>query len=339
MKNKMKTIIALTITLIIVLLIISIIIIIIGKNKKDNINDTNTNSIDINIVEENKVEENNGPEENINNSNIRNVKTTDGSEIPLPEGFSYKEGTVSTGAVIEDEKGNQFVWVPTNEVGFKRKNLSNPNQKQVLETEENSIIQKSDISNDFSIFFETIESNKQYIESVNKYKGFYIARFEASIDPNDENKAKSIRGAKPLTETVYNKMRRIAKNTYSDHSSVISDLSSSYTWDTMCEWLKKSGYDIYNSTIYGNYYNNNEGTKKIATTGRNEKWCTNNIYDLAGNVWEITTEEWGSVYSTNHSGRGGGCSNDGIKYPISCRLAEYDGSYSYIGFRMVLYLK
>ena len=90
---------------------------------------------------------------------------------------------------------------------------------------------------------------------------------------------------------------------------------------------------------YGNYANNIEGTKSKAVTGRNSKWVTNNIYDLAGNVWEISTEEWGDIYEKNHSGRGGGFHNDGINYPISCRVAEYDGAYTYIGFRLVLYLK
>ena len=98
-------------------------------------------------------------------------------------------------------------------------------------------------------------------------------------------------------------------------------------------------YDIYNSTNYGNYKNNPEAVNRKATTGRNSKWVTNNIYDLAGNVWEISTEEWGEVYHKNHTGRGGGFNTDGIRFPLSCRVAEYDGSYAYIGFRLVLYLK
>ena len=32
--------------------------------------------------------------------------------VPIPKEFTYKEGTKDTGLVIEDEKGNEFVWVP-----------------------------------------------------------------------------------------------------------------------------------------------------------------------------------------------------------------------------------
>ena len=260
-------------------------------------------------------------------SNITYIKTSDESEIPVPEGFKYVEGTVSTGAVIEDENGNQFVWVPTDEVLFARRNFDTPEQNS-----QNEITQTTE-------FFETVESNSEYIECVNKYKGFYIGRYEASENSEDVNKACTKRGVLPWTEIVYDKMRRVAKNTYADNPSVISDITSSYTWDTLCEWISKSGYDIYNSTTYGNYANNTEGTRQKSLTGRNTKWVTNNIYDLAGNVWEISTEEWGDIYDQNHSGRGGGFHNDGIEYPISCRVAEYDGAYSYIGFRIVLYLK
>ena len=36
--------------------------------------------------------------------------------VPIPKGFTYKEGTKDTGLVIQDdEKGNEFVWVPATE--------------------------------------------------------------------------------------------------------------------------------------------------------------------------------------------------------------------------------
>ena len=35
--------------------------------------------------------------------------------VPVPKGFTYKEGTKDTGLVIQDAKGNEFVWVPANE--------------------------------------------------------------------------------------------------------------------------------------------------------------------------------------------------------------------------------
>ena len=35
--------------------------------------------------------------------------------VPVPKGFTYKEGTKDTGLVIQDAKGNEFVWVPATE--------------------------------------------------------------------------------------------------------------------------------------------------------------------------------------------------------------------------------
>ena len=43
------------------------------------------------------------------------VADGEGNIIPVPDGFSYKEGTKETGFVIQDEKENEFVWVPCGE--------------------------------------------------------------------------------------------------------------------------------------------------------------------------------------------------------------------------------
>lgn len=337
--NKMIKILVISVIVILVLsvAIVTGVILLSKNNQKTEQSNTSENSVN----EENSVAEENttGNETENSESHIEYIATSDGSTIPVPEGFSYVEGTLSTGAVISDEKGNQFVWVPTDNLVFARRTFENPNvTANENENNTNTLQSTNEVETQQANFSESAESNAEYIDSVNKYKGFYIARYEASMDPEDEKKASSVSGVMPLTEITYDKAREVAKNTYADNNSVSSDITSSYTWDTMCEWLKNSGYDIYNSTSYGNYLNNNEGTKSKAVTGRNSKWVTNNIYDLAGNVWEITTEEWG-VYDKNHSGRGGGFHNDGVNYPISCRVAEYDGAYTYIGFRLVLYLK
>lgn len=336
--NKTMKIIIISVAIVLVISIIAVLaIVLIPKNNNSNENTVSkeeTNTVDENIVtDESNVETENGEE-----PVIEYIETSDGSKIPLPQGFTYVEGTVSTGAVIKDEKGNEFVWVPTDNLVFARRTFENPNVN-TTEEENTTSASTNEVEVEEANFSESTESNAEYIDSVNKYKGFYIGRYEASQDSEDDKKASTISGVVPLTEIVYDRMREIAQNTYTDSNSVKSDITSSYTWDTLCEWLKNSGYDIYNSTSYGNYANNIEGTKSKAVTGRNSKWVTNNIYDLAGNVWEISTEEWGTVYEKNHSGRGGGFHNDGVNYPISCRVAEYDGAYTYIGFRLVLYLK
>ena len=65
-----------------------------------------------------KVEE----ENNYLESLLQNEYDETNSENPyILDGFHYVEGTVDTGYVIEDENGNQFVWVPCNSENLSKK--------------------------------------------------------------------------------------------------------------------------------------------------------------------------------------------------------------------------
>ena len=89
---------------------------------------------------------------------------------------------------------------------------------------------------------------------------------------------------------------------------VQTGLLTGKAWDTVCHWIK-SDDELKDSRTYGNYYENS-GTKR--TAGFNEKWKVKNIYDLAGNVWEWTSE----AHSSYFINRGGGYNSD---YPVSYR--------------------
>ncbi len=97
-------------------------------------------------------------------------------------------------------------------------------------------------------------------------------------------------------------------------------------------------------TFYDNTYNDDIYSYKIYTelaTGALEDARINNIYDMAGNMYEWTTEtrnENGEIYAVR---RGGSFGNEGFKATISYRNgvnADYF-SYIHIGFRVVLYIK
>ena len=62
-------------------------------------------------------------------------------------------------------------------------------------------------------------------------------------------------------------------------------------WDATCKWLASSGFNITDSTSWGNYkYSTADGHGSKQNTGFSESWKANNIYDFAGNCDEFTQE-------------------------------------------------
>ena len=181
--------------------------------------------------------------------------------------------------------------------------------------------------------------NDEFDDSIRNYKGFYIARYEAG---KERSNGKSILVSKPnvlpWTQIVWEEARKQSLKMYKENDLFQTDLVNSYAWDTICNWIRDCGYNIDDSTEYGNYQNSANGTKKVMETASNDRWKTNNIYDMAGNAWEYTTEECGE-HDKKHIGRGGDYLNDGDKYPISTRGTSSDESNLDVGFRVVLYLK
>ena len=107
-----------------------------------------------------------------------------------------------------------------------------------------------------------------------------------------------------------------------------SMLCTGASWDSMLDFIKDSSHSVTDSTTWGNYYNSetytinrgkyaeypngtfqdvdNEYSKEkstniLLTTGATERNSSKNIYDVAGNLYEWTTE---SYYSFNRVYRG-----------------------------------
>ena len=142
---------------------------------------------------------------------------------------------------------------------------------------------------------------KAMIESVSKYGGFYIGRYELSgtvTEPTEKT-------GKTLTKTDwYNLYNACRSSKLQASDKVKTQMIWGCQWDVTMNWLISSGAktsDEVNkdSSTWGNYNNYNaannytEGTagyEKNAgspqNTGSSENWKANNIYDLAGNVWE-----------------------------------------------------
>ena len=261
--------------------------------------------------------------------------------VPIPKGFKYKEGTKDTGLVIKDDNENEFVWVPATDTTYK-KDTSFPSYNNITPTGDDTLPN--------GITDETAD--------VVKYGGFYIGRYEAGVPENqssidgNSSSTSNVKGV-PVSKKDATVWTRIDyTNAKANAESMISNeyvqtgLLTGKAWDTTCHWIEDSlssinaSASLTDSRYYGNYKdslspaNENSGTKR--TAGFSENWKTKNIYDLAGNVWEWTSE---ARYS-DFINRGGGYGDGGSVFPVSCR---YNDGVSYTGgttgFRLRLYIK
>jgi len=252
---------------------------------------------------------------------VLNVAQPSANKPYMPEGFEYKEGEVKDGYTIIDTYGNEFVWIPV-ETGIMLRNTTS--ERDYIEEEATSA---------------------ELVNSVAKYYGFYIGKYEASAyDFNGEKVAASMSGKSPWTEIAFRDALNAATKMSSKfkYGEYKTSLINSYAWDTTLAWIDKSVENYSSSNSLGNY----SGT--IYPTGSKDSDIVNNICDMAGNVREWITERYtGKVVEDNTANttssattlyrvvRGGSASiqrtaQSKVAYPESA-------SDAYWGFRVILF--
>lgn len=284
----------------------------------------------------------------------------DGKKAVIPKGFSVSlkkgENKIIDGLVVKDKKENEFVWVPVTwvEEGYSRTAFSDDNwtysQSQGnLDERTNSYVIGRKNNMEYAFVEAISEEEKQ---SVEKYGGYYIGRYEAAIEKEEARTSNDIGNIEEEIvikkgKNVYNYISQEEAKTKSESfynketDGVISKLCSSYAWDTALNFIntkeENNGWII--TGTGGNYKQEVGGIGKLAKTGYHN---INNIYDMAGNVYEWTTEEYYGN-DTVASNRGGyyasGLVNGKIATPAALR--NYNNkTYRAIanGFRITVFI-
>ncbi len=259
--------------------------------------------------------------DNIENGEyFQEAKTVNGKEgtsknPTIPKGFRpvSTEGAVWTktgeqtdynnGLVIEDTEGNQFVWVPCYVEGENAdKTVTEYKQHVYLGTaskidDTKGVITDSGEGNWKTYHYTKYGNNwkddaatSYGNESVKKYGGFWIGRYEAGIPENASFYSKGEDGdnyvfvankknvtkegetnLKPVSKKGYFSWNfvsqknaiELSKQMYEGNDSIDSKLIDSYAWDTVTEWIANTdakdageGKTVTNSSKIGNYNDN-----------------------------------------------------------------------------------
>ena len=266
---------------------------------------------------------------------VNNACSKNYANPPIPEGYAYSWGEWYNGYIIKRlSDASQFVWVP---VGYLDDDGTldgeNFNEKFGRRNYRNNEFSDGEYHEDLRREF------LRQVESVKKYGGFYISRY--NISKSSTGKPQSVKGVMPWVNIDFNDAKKVAAKIESSEA-VTSHLTYGAEYDSVLAWFIKSkartfGEIAKNSTNWGNYWNTKNSPKKVVKTGSNEAWCTNGIYDFAGNVDEWIQEQNDSSFRVI---RGGFYRNDGNYHPVSCRCNNNPFyRYHFTGFRTTLCIK
>ena len=286
-------------------------------------------------------------------SSSKNIELKDekNNKIVIPAGFKVTADatTVDKGIVIEDDTskataGSQFVWIPVGTI------------TKVNETKTTISLGRYDFSSSTGVassyyggYVEedssktstlqhkgnTIAKNiTNFKNSVTDNGGYYIGRYEARTTSKRTSAGNVLTQiTEKGTDQIYNYITQQqaasqAQNMYDNTNPFTSDLMNSYAWDTAITFIQKCA----GKTNYSIQIRLSDSLSQTGTTA--DKQC--NIFDMAGNVVEWTTE------TSDDSGmpyvfRGGNYSYD-INYTGYRDIGDSSYSWPDLGFRPILYL-
>ena len=316
-----------------------------------------------------------------NLANKPNIKEVRQGNIPIPQGYNYIKGDKIGGAVItdaasgEEKVGNEFVWVPVDEISKMASTdiggtdaNGNTNYRGVLynwgtdatgntawnwSADSTSYREPANLSSSYdsksknSSWTSTLyqEEYNKMIKSVSQYGGFYVGRYEMSLNSETKN-AESKYGATSATAEstsakqwygLYNKAKTYAPENASQ--KVVSSMIWGSQYDAILKWMKGNNINVTSSSPTDLSIGTTSKNTTRVTGGANNgqtvsKDKLSNIYDLLGNSLEWTQEANNTYYRVIR----GGYYNSSLapsyrSYDCPTDTLSYDGS------RFTLYIK
>ena len=263
---------------------------------------------------------------------------------PIPTGFEVStvsgENTISGGLVIK-EGANEYVFIPCTEENYTEEDLgpltgsggvSYDSQEQL-----NNYYGENyyDYDNDFNY-----DQDKTDIEtSINKYKGFYVGRYETTINNGTIGSQKGATVLTAYTKLPNDKYYRwyglykAQKDLYGNNSNVFSSMITSKEWNTIMTFTGYGNTARAKDTYTYSWVPDLSGSAYKGTADTYD--LTKNIYDLAGNVVEWTLTSRGTDCRVLRGG----------EFYYRNDFASCESSYvpnsdlSYSGSRLALYIK
>ena len=244
-------------------------------------------------------------------STDKNTEIADekGNKIVIPAGFKIigEATTVDKGIVIEDATsgataGSQFVWVPVGKITKADGTETEIKLNRYTFASDGTPTEKNEEVID-SYFSETASKGNTVAKNITNFKnsvtangGYYIGRYEARTTTARNDKGNALTQiTEKGTDQVYNYVtqKQAAEQAQGMYTSnnFTSDLMNSYAWDTAITFIQKCT----DKTNYANQLSLNKslsqtGTNTLTETNKIDKQC--NVYDMASNIYEWTTETY-----------------------------------------------
>ena len=279
-------------------------------------------------------------------------ETIDGTPTTavIPTGFEVSsttgENKISGGLVVEDSTGNEFVWIPVQNISDMavlqtgsstdyRGVLYNWNTDSTGQTEYSWSASSTDFREpanltgtvtDQSFIYDSQDAFTTYgggtytntmyqtefnsmVESVGKYKGFYVGRYETGgfngstivVKAGETGTEDSSSANNSINNATWYKMYQMQKDFASTNTNVASTMIWGCQYDQVMKFVDDKS-DGAGNTFDVTTLRSERHTNSLAATGNNINDKVQNIYDLEGNVHEWTLEAYSTIYRVIRGG-------------------------------------